>query len=134
VKRRNGNGEYIFHAEECPFGKDCCPEKCFGHTLYIPSDTNPRYFPEIPRDSKRFKELFAQRTGVERSNSTEDSYHVDHRCRNAVYALFTVTLVNCAKHARLCWLERQKTQSATAILNEVLRHVASVPDEVIFLE
>ena len=104
--RPNGKHTYIFHAEDCPFGKTCCPDpnKKMGHTLYLAAKTNLRYFPEIPRDSKRFKELFAQRTGVERSHAVEDSYHLDRGTHHAVYGLIRLTLVNVAKHARLRWL------------------------------
>jgi len=120
AKRRNGKGEYIFHAEDCPYEKDCCPEKCFGYSRYLPSATNLRYFPEIPRDSHRFKELYRERSGVERSNAVEDSYKLDRRHRNAVYGLIRLTFVNICKHARIRWMERLKLTSRTELLTQTL--------------
>jgi hypothetical protein len=67
---------------------------------------------------------------VERSNATDDSDHLDHRCRNALYALVRLTLMNRAKHARLRWLELQKPPSDAPLFDTALRRIASVPDEV----
>jgi hypothetical protein len=118
--RRNHQGEWIFHADECPFHVDCCPDKKLGYSQYLAADTNPRYFPEIPRQSKRFKALYAERTGVERSHATDDSYHLDRCTRHAVYGLIRLTLVNCAKHAKLRWLEQRKHASAKELLQATL--------------
>jgi len=100
--RKNKAGDWIFYAAECPFQKDCTPpEKKMGHTLYIKSEADLRLFPPIPRDSKRFKELYAHRSGTERQNSVADSYKVDRRHRNATYVLIRLTFVNICKHARI---------------------------------
>jgi len=120
AKRRNSTGEWVFHADECPKQADCCPEKKLGNTQYIAADTNPRYFPEIPRHSKRFTTLYNQRSGVERSNATDDSYHIDRCSRHAVYGLIRLMLVNCAKHAKLRWMEQRKNASAKDLLQVAL--------------
>lgn len=98
---------FVFHPEDCPFGKNCCPDpdKKMGVTQYIPCDTNLRYFPEIARDSTRFKTLYASRSAAERSNSVDDSYGLDHTCRHSAYAAIKLTFINIVKHARLRWLE-----------------------------
>jgi hypothetical protein len=119
-KRPNGTGEWIFHACECPKHADCRPETQLGYTQYIACRNNPRFFPEIPRDSKRFKELYAMRTGVERSNSTEDAYHLDRCTRHAVYGLIRLFFVDCAKHAKVRWLEQRNNASAKQLLQAAL--------------
>jgi hypothetical protein len=121
--RKNRKGERIFHADECPKHKECNPEKAMGYTLYIASAANPRLFPPIQRDSKRFKTLYNERTSIERSNSVEDSYHLDHRHRNAVYNLIRLTFVNICKHAVVRWLEELKTHSEEQLLGNALASI-----------
>jgi hypothetical protein len=100
--RRNHAGTWIFHAEECPFHEDCTPpEKKMGYTRYIKSEADLRLFPPIPRESKRFKDLYAHRSGTERQNAVADSYQVDGRHRNATFTLIRLTFVNICKHARI---------------------------------
>jgi len=126
--RPNGKGERIFHADECPFHQNCeGPEKKMGYTTYISSEADLRLFPPLPRDSARFKALYNERTSTERGNAVEDRYHVDRSCRNAAFALIRLTFVNIAKHARVRWLERGRTQSAQAILTETLATLLSPP-------
>ena len=72
-----------------------------GSTRYIKSEADLRLFPPIPRDSNRFKELYAHRSGTERQNSVTDSYQVDRRHRNATFTLIRLTFVNICKHARI---------------------------------
>lgn len=126
--RRNGKGVWIFHANECPFHADCCPDKKVGYSQYLAADTNPRLFPEIPRSSKRFKILYSERTGVERSNATEDSYHLDRCTRHAAYGLIRLMLVNCAKHAKLRWREQRKSASAKQLLQAMLARLRVRPE------
>jgi hypothetical protein len=110
--RKNGKQEWVFHAEECPFQQDCAPpEKKMGYTLYLKSEADLRLFPPIPRDSKRFKDLYAQRSGTERQNAVADSYNLDRRHRNAAYVLIRLTLVNICKHARIRYAERAGNSS-----------------------
>lgn len=131
-KRRQRDNAYRFNAEACPLGTDCCPENKGGKGLYIPSATNERYFPEIPRNSRRFKELYAERTGVERSNAVEDSYHLDRCTRHAVYGLIRLTLVNVAKHARLRWLDRTKTETTHTLFLQERERILATPETVIW--
>ncbi len=108
-------------------GIDCCPDKLLGYSLYLRVDANPRVLPEIPRCSRRFKTLYNERTGVERSHRGEDHYRLDRCTRHAVYGLIRLTLVNVAKHARLRWLEHTKTASAQQRLQEVIRRLSTGP-------
>ena len=121
--RKNGKQEWVFYAEECPFHEDCTPpEKTMGHTLYIKSEADLRLFPPIPRDSKRFKALFAHRSGTERQNSVADSYQLDGRHRNATFTLIRLTFVNICKHASIRRAEGgSKTPQAHA--HEALRRL-----------
>jgi hypothetical protein len=118
---KNSQQQWVFHSKECPFQKDCTPpQKKMGHTLYIKSEADLRLFPPIPRDSKRFKELFARRSGTERQNSVADSYKIDRCHRNAAYTLIRLTVVNICKHARIRESERMKKHSQQARYHEVL--------------
>jgi hypothetical protein len=100
--RKNHEQHWIFHEQECPFHQDCTPpEKKMGYTLYIKAEADLRLFPPIPRESTRFKALFAQRSGTERQNSVADRYNIDRCHRNAAYVLIRLTFVNICKHARI---------------------------------
>lgn len=121
--RKNHAGTWIFHADECPFQQDCPPpEKIMGHTLYIKSEADLRLFPPIPRDSKRFNELYAHRSGTERQHSVADSYQVDGRHRNATFTLIRLTFVNICKHVRIRQKEGGK-KTPQAHLHESLRQL-----------
>ena len=122
--RINGDGEWIFHADECPLHERCTPpEKKMGLTHYIKSEADLRLFPPIPRDSKRFKELYSHRTGIERQNAVADSYKVDRCHRNATFVLIRLTFVNICKHARLREAARNTSGGDTARLHAALRQL-----------
>jgi hypothetical protein len=119
--RKNGKQHWVFHDQECPFQHDCTPpEKRMGHTLYIKSDADLRLLPPIPRDAKRFKHLYAQRSGTERQNAVADSYNLDRRHRNAAYILVRLTFVNICKHARIREAERAGKQSKQELFQVAL--------------
>jgi hypothetical protein len=94
-----------------------------GHTLYIKSEADLRLFPPIPRDSKRFKALYAQRSGTERHNATADSYNLDRRHRNAASTLIRLTFVNICKHARIREAERTAKGEDQTRLHGVLQQL-----------
>jgi hypothetical protein len=84
-------------------------------------DVNPRVLPEIPRCTARYRRLYKERTGVERSHRVEDAYRLDRCTRHAPYGLVRLTFVNIAKHARLRWLTRVDTVAAgRALMQEVI--------------
>jgi hypothetical protein len=118
--RHGTRSGYRFAAEECPLHQDCCPEKQLGYMRYIKSEADLRLFPPIPRDSTRFKELYAQRSGTERQNAVADSYNIDRRHRNAAYTLIRLTVVNICKHARIREAERTTHQSKQVRFHAVL--------------
>ncbi len=124
ANRVNRAGERIFHVNECPLQARCTPkEKKMGLTQYIKSEADLRLFPPLSRDSKRFKELYAHRTGIERQNSVADSYNVDRCHRNATFVLIRLTFVNICKHARLREAARNTTGGDTARLHAALRQL-----------
>lgn len=117
---RNG---YRFAAEECPHQQDCRPENKLGYMRYIKSEADLRLFPPIPRDSTRFKDLYAHRSGTERENASADSYHLDRRHRNAAFVLIRLTFVNIIKHARLREAERHPAGRATEQMHGAMRQL-----------
>lgn len=122
--RVNRAGEWIFHADECPRHERCTPpEKTMGLTYYIKSEADLRLFPPIPRESARFKELFAHRSGIERENASADSYHLDRRHRNPALVLIRLTFINIVKHARLRDAERHATGGKQARLQAAMQHL-----------
>ena len=124
ANRVNRAGERIFHVNECPLHARCTPvEKKMGLTQYIKTEADLRLFPPIPRDSTRFKELYAHRTGIERQNAVADSYKVDRCHRNATFVLIRLTFVNMCKHARLRDAERHTTGGAQARMHAVLQQL-----------
>jgi hypothetical protein len=122
--RRDGKFIYVTHLEECPRKQDCAPESCFSPLIYIKSETDPRLYPPILRESKRFKELMKQRTSTERCNYLNDTYHLDKSCRNADYGLIRLNLVNIVEHAVIRYLETVKRSSETEAFNKTLREIA----------
>ncbi len=48
--------------------KDPCSNSSYGRTYYTKTEDNPRFFSEIPRQSKRWKPLMKERIAVERIN------------------------------------------------------------------
>ena len=117
---RDGKSRYVMHLEECPQKQDCDPKSPIGPLVYIKSDTDPRLFPPIPRDSKTFKQTLKERTSTERCNYLNDTYHLDGSCRNASYGLIRLTLVNIAEHAIVRYLEAVKRSPKPKLLNETL--------------
>jgi len=120
---RDGQCIYVTHVEECPRKQDCAPDSPIGPLVYIKSDTDPRLYPPILRESKRFKDLMKQRTATERCNYLNDTYHLDKSCRNADYGLIRLNLVNIIEHAVIRYLETVKRFPETELFNQTLREI-----------
>lgn len=123
VKRnthRDGKSVYITHTEECPRHQDCRPSSSLGPFVYIKSDTDPRLYPPLARNSQKFKEIMNQRTSTERCNYLNDTYRLDRACRNTDYGLIRLTLVNIAEHALIRYLEAVKKLSEEKLLTQTL--------------
>jgi hypothetical protein len=132
VKRnthRNGMSIYTTHAEECPKKEICFPDSSLAPIVYIKSETDPRYFPPIDRNSKKFKEIMNLRSASERLNSVNDSYHIDGRCRNADYGLIRLNLINIVEHAAVRHAQAVKKSSEDSLFESTMRKIGvSVPD------
>ena len=135
VKRtshRNGKSVYLTHLKECPRKQDCAPHSSLAPLVYIKSDTDPRLYPPIPRDSKRFKEIMNQRSAAERCNAVNDTYHLDRACRNADYGLIRLTLANIVEHAVIRYMESVKTSSQEKLLTQTLKGISGVVPQEFF--
>jgi len=108
VKRpthREGKHTWKAHVEECPLKVLCQPESKMGPSVYVRSDADPRFYPEIARSSPQYREIMNLRSGCERSNATKKTvHHLGHRpCRSATHFLVRLYLVSIIEHAK-AWL------------------------------
>lgn len=122
---RNGKSLYVLHVEECPLKKDCAPDSTLKPIVYIKSSYDPRLYPPVPRESKKFKELMNHRTSTERCNFLNDTYHLDRSSRNADYGLIRLTLVNIVEHAVIRYLEAIKKSSPDELFFHLLNPASS---------
>jgi hypothetical protein len=112
VKRpthENGKTVWKSYVNDCPHGVLCQPESKMGPIIYIRSDSDPRLYPKIARDSPRFKEILNLRSGCERSNSMKKVVHKlgDRPCRSATHFLFRLYLVSIVEHAK-AWIAEDR--------------------------
>jgi len=122
--RKNGKYCYITHLDECPLHQDCDPKSSLAPLIYIKSSDDPRLFPQIPRDSKQFKDIMKQRSACERLNSVIDSYNIDRATRNPKYGLIRLTLVSIVEHAVIHYSESVKHyDSPQALFAETLKQI-----------
>jgi hypothetical protein len=131
LTHRKGKAVYIFHPEDCPRKQDCCPESRLGPFAYLKSSDDPRFYPPIARDSKRFKTAYAERTTTERLNAVNDAYKLDRCSRNASYAFIRLTLANILEHAVVRFEECVKrVGSRMQALRQALTRIAASRDPV----
>lgn len=64
---------------ECPL-KEPCSDSDYGRTVYVKDTSDLRIYPNIPRGSKEWKELYKQRTACERINK---QVLIDHQLEHA---------------------------------------------------
>jgi hypothetical protein len=121
ITHRNGRSPYVKHLDECPKGVDCAPASSLGPLVYIKSQTDPRLYPPIPRDSKRFRQIMNQRSSTERCNYLNDAYGLDRACRNVAYGIIRLTLANIVEHAVVRYREALKGSSENGLLDLILR-------------
>lgn len=123
---RNGKSLYVFHSKDCPRQQDCEPESSLGPCIYLKSESDPRLFPPLPRDSQKFKDLMKQRSAAERCNFINDAFGLKRSSRNADYGIIRLTLANIAHHAVLRWKTSSK-QSPRALSSPQLS-AGAVPE------
>ncbi len=95
--------------EACPLGVLCQPTTKMGPVVYVRSDKDPRLYPEIARDSARYREIMKLRTGCERSNAVKKVTHNlgQRPCRSATHYLVRLYLVSILEHAK-AWLAEDR--------------------------
>jgi hypothetical protein len=93
------------HVAACPRQVLCEPDSKMGPLVFVRSDADPRFYPEIARDSKQFKEIMHLRSGCERSNATKKTVHQlgKRPCRSATHFLVRLYLISIIEHAK-AWL------------------------------
>lgn len=106
--RKNGKYGYEFNEDLCPLKQNCKPESSLGPFAYIRSAENPRFFPPVPRDSRRYKEIMNLRSGSERVNAVNDSYKLEGASRNADRGLVRLFFANIVQHAVIRYNEALK--------------------------
>jgi hypothetical protein len=115
-KRKNGKYGYEFNEDLCPLKQNCKPESSLGPFFYIRSAENPRFFPPVPRDSQKYKDIMNLRSGSERVNAVNDSYKLEGASRNADRGLVRLFFANIVQHAVIRYNEASKSANESAIL------------------
>ncbi len=105
---RDGKSLYVFHGEDCPLKENCMGKSSLGPFVYIKADTDPRLYPPIPRDSKKYRKAVKLRSGSERLNSFNDAHVPDRSCRDSRRSLIRLTFANILKHALIRFIEQTK--------------------------
>lgn len=105
---RGGKSVYVFHAGDCPQKADCLTGSSLGPFVYVKQETDPRLYPPIPRNSKKYKEIMNLRSGSERLNSFNDAHVPDRSCRDARRTLVRLAFANIVKHAVIRFIEHTK--------------------------
>jgi hypothetical protein len=114
--RQNGKYGYEFNEELCPLKQNCKPDSSLGPFVYIRSAENPRFFPPVPRDSQKYKDIMNLRSGSERVNAVNDSYKLEGASRNADRGLVRLFFANIVQHAVIRYNEASKSADESAIL------------------
>ena len=123
VKRmthRNGKPLYITHHNECPLDSRCSPDTKHAPTVIIFPRENPRLFPEIQRNSRKFKKLYDTRGGTERSNSFKkvacglEKSKIKTRARR----LIRLYLISIIEHWKAIFKEETKEMTTKQIIEK----------------
>ncbi len=132
VKRpthEEGKTVWRSYVAECPQKVLCQPLTQMGPTVYVRSDSDPRFYPAIARDSAEYKKLYNLRGSCERSNSTKKVTHkLETRpCRSDTHFLVRLYLVSILEHAK-AWLadDRNAWGDDWEVLSDIERINATV--------
>jgi hypothetical protein len=123
--RTDGHYHFVAHIDECPNKALCNPESTMGPIVYISSKDNPRLYPQITRDSDRYKEFFNDRTGTERSNSFKKvTYPLDRaRCKSRAHRLIRLFLISIIEHRKVLTRTQTKDFSKDMIFNKAMENM-----------
>ncbi len=108
--RKSGIYHFTSHVQECPNKSLCEPFTKMSPIIYISSKDNPRLYPQIPRSSDRYKELYNQRGATERSNSfKKDTYPFKMaKCKSRAHRIIRLFFISILEHRKV--LSRINTQ------------------------
>ncbi|HHO58281.1 MAG TPA: hypothetical protein ENJ85_03815 [Oceanithermus profundus] len=116
----------------CPLAPDgeagwsCRPELKRGPAVTVSPEDDPRLFPQIPRNSDRYKELYRMRSGTERSNSLKKGVYALPGCRHrrASFWLIRLYLAALLQHAK-AWVAEEDARAFVArLLGETVEAAA----------
>lgn len=117
---RSGESVYVMHNDDCPLKQDCKPESSLGPFVYLKSENDPRLFPPVPRNSRKFKQVMNQRSASERCNAVIDSYKPDRTCRSADRGLIRLVLADIMIHAVIRYDEAVKKSSPGQVYEQLM--------------
>ncbi len=105
----DGKTVWQSHLNDCPHKVLCQPETLMSPTVYVRSDSDPRLYPKIARDSPKFKDLMKLRSACERSNSVKKVSHKLERrpCRSSTHYLFRLFLISIFEHSK-AWVAQDR--------------------------
>jgi hypothetical protein len=118
--------------EVCPRAPDedpdwCCrPEAKFAPSLSLSIEQNPRLTPPIPRDTRRWKKLYALRSGCERSNAVKkETFGLEQaKHRRHSFWLIRMVLMAILQHAKAWRAQLGKGSVVAELLAGVARRAA----------
>ena len=121
---RNGKYVYVTHHDECPLDTRCSPDTKHGPTKSIFSKDNPRMFPDIPRNTPKFRKLYNLRSGTERSNSAKkNAFPLDRfKSRSRARRLIFLYLIAILEHWKAIYKEETKGLSKEQIVDSLLNN------------
>ena len=117
--------------KSCPLARPeqpdwvCRPEQKYGPTVVMNVDDNPRLFPVIARNSKKFEDLYKKRPACERSNAfKKETGHIED-CGHRRWSFWLFRLYNLAiiQHAQ-AWVARMNAEQNLLKLLELDEVVA----------
>ncbi|MBU0581084.1 MAG: transposase [Candidatus Margulisbacteria bacterium] len=118
--RKDGKYIYTTRHNECPLDTRCSPDTKHGPTVIISPKENPRLYPDIPRNSRRFKELYNIRGGTERSNSFKKvAYDIEKsKIKTRARRLIRLYLLSIVEHWKAIFKEKTKGMSQREIIQK----------------
>lgn len=103
--------------ESCPHAPPdnpdwrCKPDQKYGPTVVLNAADNPRLFPAIARNSKKFEDLYKKRTACERSNGFKKGSGHICECghRRMSFWMIRLTTLMVLQHART-WVAKKDAE------------------------
>lgn len=121
--------------ENCPIAPEtdpdyrCQPETKWGPAVKVHCKKDPRIWPEIPRNTKKYRKLYNARSSCERTNSTlKCSYKLEQaRHRSSEFWLIRATLIDMCHYTDV-WT-RQTFGVNSPSLSQIIAHLEMISEE-----